>query len=486
MNSRISFTLILVLLSLLFFASDGFAQGGLSQKSRKDQEKEKQLEQKDRERINKSGIYSLSVWKYDYVFGKPDKKGKQVSFVRYTSKGNKLEETAYNMSDGSVLSKSNNRYDRNGNLTEELKTRGEIKTKTIYRYDSTGNKREVVSYRSDGTVDRKSIFVYDDEGNLVENLGYLADGRLFSREFFVYDSTGNVIEQKNSLTRFTYAYDDDENIVGIVKYGRDFSRMDSLMYKASDRVEFDYDSLGNLRSLTVFKPDSTIRARSKYEYDDEGNVVEETNLSSEGRVDSRFVYQRDRRGNITEESGVEKGRPFKNAYKFDRKGNKKEWIEFDQVNEPRYLTKYIYEKFATKSRKDSVEAPGPVEFIQPDTSEAHVMNEDLFQFLGCRIIASDGTYLGLVWADTSHPHSIVNAWGQYGFDGSPTSIFNPNCPYGGLKGVFSPFNASCPSPPSLYREGKVVSYFTDNTSFSPRVSATRLMTFLTQQSRTRE
>jgi hypothetical protein len=110
------------------------------------------------------------------------------------------------------------------------------------------------------------------------------------------------------------------------------------------------------------------------------------------------------------------------------------------------------------------------EFIQPDTLEAHVMNEDLFQFLGCRIIASDGTYLGLVWADTSHPHSIVNAWGQYGFDGSPTSIFNPNCPYGGLKGVFSPFNRSCPNPPSLYREGKFVSYLTNNTSFSPRVA----------------
>ncbi|MGA9405765.1 MAG: hypothetical protein WBW71_01405, partial [Bacteroidota bacterium] len=124
--------------------------------------------------------------------------------------------------------------------------------------------------------------------------------------------------------------------------------------------------------------------------------------------------------------------------------------------------------------------------IKPDTSEAHGMNEDLFQYLGCRIIASDGAYLGLVWADTSHPHSIVNPWGQYGFEGSPTSIFNPNCPYGGLRGVFSPFNKSCPSPPSLYREGKFVSYLSDNTSFNPRVPASRLITFLMQQAKSKE
>ena len=240
------------------------------------------------------------------------------------------------------------------------------------------------------------------------------------------------------------------------------------------------------RPRSVYKPDSTVKARSTFAYDGKGNIVTEVDYSSEGRVDYSVTYKYDKRGNVIEESGTEKDRPFKNTYKFDRKGNKKEWIVFDQINEPLSLERYVYGKFSAQKSAEAPDTSVQAEFIKPDTSEAHGMNEDLFQYLGCRIIASDGAYLGLVWADTSHPHSIVNPWGQYGFEGSPTSIFNPNCPYGGLRGVFSPFNKSCPSPPSLYREGKFVLYLSDNTSFNPRVPASRLITFLMQQAKSKE
>lgn len=481
MNSKPFLLTVILSLSVLLSVSEGFAQGGLSQKSKRDLTKEERLEQKERERIKTSGIFSMSVWKYNFIFGKPDKKGVQVSSVRYNTQGHKVEETVYNLNDANAFAKTNYKYDRRGNLIEEIKTKGEIKTKIIYRYDSTDAKKEMVVYKPEGTVDRKAIYLYDGDNNMVESLGYLVDGRLYSRESFAYDSSGDMIENKSSLARFTYEYDSDGNMIELVKYGRDFKTHDSLVYRISDRMIFEYDSLGNLNSTAVLKVDGSVKAKSKYQYDRNGNVIEEVEFSSDGRAVYRVSYKYDKRRNIIEDSGIEKGHPFKNTYKFDRKGNKKEWIAFDQVNEPRILTKYVYEKYSTRRRSEVPDSSAQPEFIQPDTSEAHVMNEDLFQFLGCRIIASDGTYLGLVWADTSHPHSIANAWGQYGFDGSPTSIFNPNCPYGGLKGVFSPFNRSCPSPPSLYREGKFVSYLTDNTSFSPRVAASRLMTFLMQQ-----
>lgn len=481
MNSRPFLLTVILLLSVLLSLSEGFAQGGLSQKSKKDQTKEERLEQKERERIKTSGIFSVSVWKYNFIFGKPEKEGFQVSSVRYNTQGNKVEETVYNLNDANVFAKINYKYDRRGNLIEEIKTKGDNKTKIIYRYDLTDTKKEMVEYKPDGTVDRKTIYLYDGDNNMDESLGYLADGRLYSRESFAHDSSGNMIENKSSLARFTYGYDSDGNMIELVKHGRDFKTQDSLVYRISDRMTFEYDSLGNLTSTVVFKADGSLKANSKYQYDWNGNVIGEVEFSSDGRAVYRVSYKYDKRKNIIEDSGIEKSHPFKNTYKFDRKGNKKEWIAFDPVNEPKVLTKYIYEKYSTKRKSEVPDSSAQPEYIQPDTSEAHVINEDLFQFLGCRIIASDGTYLGLVWADTSHPHSIVNAWGQYGFDGSPTSIFNPNCPYGGLRGVFSPFNKSCPSPPSLYREGKFVSYLTDNTSFSPRVAASRLMTFLTQQ-----
>ena len=480
------FSSLILVLSVLLLAGEGLAQGGLSQKSKKEALKEKLLEQKERERIKASGIFFMSEWKYNYSFGKPEKKGVEILSFRYNSAGNKTEETIYNQNDGTIFSKTDYRYDQDGNLIEEAITKGDAKTKTVYRYDSTGNKKEMVSYKQDGTVDRKGIYVYDDDNNLVESLGYLSDGRLFSKEFYAYDSTGNAIEQKNSVSRFTYAYDGDGNMIEMIKYGRDFNNLDSAVYNIADRIAFVYDSLENLSAEYVYRPDSTVKAKSAFEYDAKGNITTEIDYSSNGHVDYSVTYKYDKKGNVVEESGIEKERPFKNVYKYDRKGNKKEWIVFDQVNEPKLLEKYIYEKYSMQQKSEVPDSGVQAAYIQPDTSEAHVLNEDLFQFLGCRIIASDGSYLGLVWADTSHPHSIVNPWGQYGFDGSPTSIFNPNCPYGGLRGVFSPFNKSCPSPPSLYREGKFVSYLSDNTSFNPRVPASRLVTFLMQQAKSKE
>jgi len=487
MNSKPRlFSSLIVLLSILLFAGEGLAGGGLSQKSKKDILKEKRLDEKERQRVRMSEIFSMSTWKYKYSFGKPEKKGIQISSVRYNHNGNKTEETTFNQNDGTVFSKTNYRYNRDGNLIEEVTTNGDAKTKTIYRYDSANDKKEMVSYKQDGTVDRKGIYVYDKDDNLVESLGYLADGRLFSKELYAYDSSGNVIEQKNSVARYSYTYDNNGNMIELAKYGRDFDNLDSAEYKIADRIVFVYDNFENLTAETIYKPDTSIKARSTFEYDWQGNLFREIDYSSDGRIAYSAIYKYDKRGDVVEESGIEKDRSFKNTYKFDRKGNKKEWIAFDQVNEPKILEKYIYEKYSAETNAEVPDSNVEAEFIQPDTAESHVINEDLFQFLGCRIIASDGAYLGLVWADTSHPHSIVNPWGQYGFEGSPTSIFNPNCPYGGLRGIFSPFNKSCPSPPSLYREGKFVSYLSDNTSFNPRVPASRLMTFLMQQAKSKE
>ncbi len=478
--------LFLFLLISLCPPSAARADGGLWQRSKKELAKQARIAEKETKRIRKSGIFSVSVWKYAYIFGKPDKKGTQLSSTRYDSRGNKVEEKIFNTSDGSILSKIDYRYDSDGNLVEEVHSKGEEKTKIVYRYDSTGNKREMVSYRTDGSVDRKSVYSYNSDGYLTECLGYLSDGHPYSKESYAYDSAGNVIEEKNSLTRYVSRYDGDGNVVELVKFQRDFNSLDSVVYRVSDRLQFDYDASGNLVAQRAYKADSSIRATSNYAYDDKGNILQETDLTHDGHVDYTVTYTYDKKENVVEETGSEHGRPFRNSYRYDHRGNKREWIAFDQVGEPRNLTKYIYEKYSLNSKSEKADSTSPAAYVQPDTAEGHVVNEDLFQFLGCRIIASDGTYLGLVWADTTHPHSIVNAWGQYGFEGSPTSIFNPNCAYGGLHGVFSPFNRECPSPPSLYREGKFVSYLSDNTTFSPCVPASRLMTFLMQQVKSKE
>jgi hypothetical protein len=107
-----------------------------------------------------------------------------------------------------------------------------------------------------------------------------------------------------------------------------------------------------------------------------------------------------------------------------------------------------------------------------------INSEEFYQLLGSRIIAPDGTYLGMVVADTANTQSIINTWGQYGFTQSPTSIFNPTIPYGGDAGIFSPFNAQSPSPPSIFKDGKFFTYLTDNDSFRPRSAPRKLIEFL--------
>src|SRR5271157_221138 len=105
MNSKPRlFSSLILVLSILLFSGEGMAEGGLSQKSKKEALKEKRFEQKELERIKTSGIFSMSEWKYNYSFGKPEKKGIEVSSVRYGSDGNKTEEIIYNPNDGTILS----------------------------------------------------------------------------------------------------------------------------------------------------------------------------------------------------------------------------------------------------------------------------------------------------------------------------------------------------------------------------------------------
>ena len=152
---------LILLLSIPLFSSEGLAEGGLLQKSKRELLKESRLEQKERNRIKASGIFFMSTWKHNYSFGKPEKKGTEISSVHYDANGNMIEETTYNQNDATIFSKTNYRYNEDGNLIEELTTKGDAKTKTIYRYDSTGNKKEMVSYKQDGTVDRKGIYMYE-------------------------------------------------------------------------------------------------------------------------------------------------------------------------------------------------------------------------------------------------------------------------------------------------------------------------------------
>ena len=86
-------------------------------------------------------------------------------------------------------------------------------------------------------------------------------------------------------------------------------------------------------------------------------------------------------------------------------------------------------------------------------------------------------YLGLISADTLHPKSIMNLYGEHGSDLSSHSIFGEG-PYSGLNGVFSPFNWECAVAPEIFKDSVFVAYLTENENIAPRISTYSLVGFL--------
>ncbi len=463
---------------ILLFSSPIFAQ--LSEfipKSKKEIEKEKQFELSDRKKLFSSGIYSINSVKYNYRYGKIEKNGITESTVRFDDKGRKIREITYNPSDGTLNTTTNYRYDKNGNLVEQMVKKGESTIKTIHRYNFKNSRVESVIYKADGTVERKISYVYDDIGLLLETFGKLDDGRLFMRDSYLYDGQGNIIEFKNNLKKIISQYDPKGNIISIEKYQRYFKAHDTVQYNISERIVFEYNTAGHLIEMRSYRPDSSVKSRTQYVRNALGTLLEEKEFS----VDGKLVYTRalkyDPQQNLIEESGSDRALKFKNSYRYDLRGNKTEMVTYDQINEPVSVTKFLFGKYGVNTSAPNPAVAASDDSLFADDSDP-LNSEEFFQMLGSRIIAPDGTYLGMVLADTSNPQSIINSWGQYGFSQSPTSIFNPSIPYGGEKGIFSPFNPESPSPPSVYKDGKFYTYLTANDSYRPRSAPHKLVEFL--------
>ncbi len=468
-------TRLLAVTLVLFSASVLAQQSTYIPKNKKELEREKEQIQKERKKIFSSGIYSVTTTKYPYKFGRPEKKGIIESIARYNPNGEKIEEVTYSLIDGTVRARTTYRYDSKGNVLEELLHKADNTFKTVHRYNTSGKKIETVHYKADGSVDKKITSVYDDHNLLLETIGYLEDGRIYQRDSYFYDLDGNVTEFRNNLNKFLYFYDSHGNIAIIEKYIRYFQIVDSVHYVLADRYLFDHDRSDNLVGMTHQKSDNTVKSRFRYTVNSKGQIIEEKEFNTDGRLMYSRKTSYNKNGNVVEETGVDVGRKFRHTYRYDSRGNKIEWVTYDQVNEPQVSTKYTYNRYSS-AHTAAANAP-PADTASYSTLD-DATTEEFYQLLGGRIVAPDGGYLGMIIADTLDPQSIANAWGQYGYDESPTSIFNPSIPYGGTDGVFSPFNPNSPSPPSIYKEGKFFSYLTENENFRPRSSPKKLMVFL--------
>ncbi|YAG15129.1 hypothetical protein NSTC745_04490 [Nostoc sp. DSM 114161] len=97
-------------------------------------------------------------------------------------------------------------------------------------------------------------------------------------------------------------------------------------------------------------------------------------------------------------------------------------------------------------------------------------SQDIIQAIKCYIaldgkmviVAADGTYLGILSSDVSHPESICNPESSYGSIYSFTSTQNPHSLYGGTHGIYSPYNPHCLQPPQLIANNQNVGVLSTN------------------------
>lgn len=217
---------------------------------------------------------------------------------KYDLNGKLLEEAGYN-SDGSLFSKETYVYDSKGNVTEESSMVNVYKPRIVkytFTYEPSGNK--IATEYIDGVFTGKYAYKYDSSGNEIEKVSYNYDNVLSSTVVNNYDSNGNKIESMwrksdgTILKKEVCEYDSDGNMIEETQYNSDGS--------LSNKTTYAYDSNGNKTEYCYYREDGSLSSKTTYAYDSNGNMIEQTKYNSDGSLFSKRTYAYDSSGNWIE------------------------------------------------------------------------------------------------------------------------------------------------------------------------------------------
>jgi hypothetical protein len=295
------------------------------------------------------GIKTKTILRYQYesVFGQGSENLTEKTVVGYDRDGRKVKVSSSEKSGFYLYSGDWERYtdtfyqyDSNKNIVEEIQkiieidksdgfTKNEYEVKTIYEYDSIGNRIGKIKYE-DNVLDRKTIYKYDFMGNMDEKS--------------YYDSNGNPTEDEDGfgISKYVYEYDSNGNKIGKLEYDSNGSLETKTIYK--------YDSNENKVEESEYESDGSLSSKNIYEYDSNGNMVEESNYNPEGSTDGKSFYEYDSIGNKIKEihDSLIDGMKIKmgTSHLYDRENRLIEEREFGESQELLDgKTQYEYEKY---------------------------------------------------------------------------------------------------------------------------------------------
>lgn len=192
--------------------------------------------------------------------GESVKRLKSKSTDKYDERGIRVGSVEYDFEGITIL----NVYNENGNMIQRAEppisnADETLKSKSIFKYDDSGNKAEEARYNANGDLKEKLIYKYDDNGKKAEEEKYNGDGALINKSVFKYDESGrNIGVTLHDATNKT-------NPEQIIKYDD----------KGNKEIAI-YDANGNLRvnareKKTVTKVDGVNHI---IKLDDNGNETE--------------------------------------------------------------------------------------------------------------------------------------------------------------------------------------------------------------------
>lgn len=167
------------------------------------------------------------------------------------------------------------KYDKSNNLIDESSRLVRSTSSRKYKYDTKNNTVTVNYYVANGVQITKTVQKYDANGNMterhVENLQDKGQNKVIESYWYAYDGNNRLIEEKqqmgSSIKKIEFKYDENGNRTEQNDF--DTEGLPTYWYK------YKYDDKGNLvEEVSAFRGYEKDTTTYMYMYDDKGNWTE--------------------------------------------------------------------------------------------------------------------------------------------------------------------------------------------------------------------
>lgn len=224
--------------------------------------------------------------------------------------------------------------------------------KDLYYYNKDGNLTEELKYHIDKSITKlviKNIYLYDAKGNKTSEINYTESNgkmKMYEKRISVYDTKNNLIEYATGQGKYTYLYDTANHLIGTTGNNGKFKTKNTLDNKGRVIEVFSTDEKGKLQIQSSYVYDDMNNKVENKEYR-EGNIYEtgkykfENNKLIENsyyqgtKLSSKFIYKYNDKGKMIAEieyygDGKE---GEKTLYQYDSDGNLIQYNSFGGYNE---------------------------------------------------------------------------------------------------------------------------------------------------------